>query len=323
VLRVVTAEGDAGARGRTIGRELGDVIHRSLDFYRGWFAELGVGPRELEPFRRAGSALQEESALLDAIAGGAEVDPVELWLVNAAEELEPVRAERCTSFTAVAPDATILAHNEQWLAGDAENVAVVVEAMPDGTTIVSPTVACCLPAVGWNAHGLAQGIDSLSAPDDGVGIPRVLVSRHALAGRDLPDAAGRASVDGRAGGYAHVLAQRGGRARTVETTAHETWTVDGPGAHTNHYLAGVGDEPSAGSRSRYEGLTQLLREQPPATPEDAMTILRDHASSPQAICEHEGESVVLFSLVCELEQRRMWVAPGNPCTTPYEEVALP
>jgi hypothetical protein len=59
-----------------------------------------------------------------------------------------------------------------------------------------------------------------------------------------------------------------------------------------------------------------------------MAILRDHESSPQAICKHASsgaseESSVVFSMVCELESQRMWVAPGNPCETDYEEVLLP
>jgi hypothetical protein len=59
-----------------------------------------------------------------------------------------------------------------------------------------------------------------------------------------------------------------------------------------------------------------------------MDVLRDHGSSPQAICLHpdpaEGDeaSAVMFSMVAELEERRMWVAPGNPCETPYEEIDL-
>lgn len=351
MLRVVRAEGGAAARGETIGRELGDLIDRSLAFYRGYFAELGVTVLDVEPYRRAAAALPEEAALLDAIALGADVDPLELWAVNAVEELEGSRApvERCTSFTALAPGATLLAHNEQWLAGDADNLAVVVEIpsadrslpntagvrartwlegtrSPAGPAIVSPTVACCLPAVGWNTSGVAQAIDSLTAPDDRVGIPRVLVSRHALAGRDAGDASRRANVRGRAGGYAHVIAQRGGHALTLETSATDAWTIDGSGGNTNHYLAGRGDEPSDGSRARYERLTELLHESPPVTPEDAMSILRDHASSPQAICEHgnrDHDSAVVFSMVCELESGRMWVAPGNPCETAYEELELP
>jgi hypothetical protein len=35
----------------------------------------------------------------------------------------------------------------------------------------------------------------------------------------------------------------------------------------------------------------------------------------------EAEAV-LFSMVCDVEAGRMWVAPGNPCVTPYEEIEL-
>jgi isopenicillin-N N-acyltransferase-like protein len=327
VLRVVVAEGGPAERGRTIGRALGDLIARSLEFYRGYFAASSLPSPGLEPYRLAATALPEESALIDAIAAGAEVDPLELWTVNAVEEAEQLVVERCTSFTALAPGVTLLGHNEQWMAGDAENIAVVIEVPPDGPALVSPTVACCLPSVGWNTAGIAQGIDSLTAPDDRVGIPRVLVSRHALAARDLDDAVARASMAGRAGGYAHVLAAKGGRALTLETSATRAWTTDGPGGHTNHYLAGEGDESSDGSRARFERLSKLLSDRPPQGPEDAMDVLRDHASSPQAICKHgtlgdDEASVVLFSMVCELEKGRMWVAPGNPCVTPYEEVDL-
>jgi isopenicillin-N N-acyltransferase-like protein len=240
-------------------------------------------------------------------------------------------AERCSSFTALAPGATILAHNEQWFSGDAGNVAVVVEHPSGGVAVASPTVACCLPAVGLNALGGAQAIDSLTAADDRVGVPRVLVSRHSLeaAGRD--DALRRAGLPGRAGGYGHVLAFAGGETLTIETTATSLAVLEGAGGHTNHYLdpelAGLGGEPSAGSLSRYERLRQLLAERPPATPAEAMDILRDHDSAPQAICKHaaagaDEESAVVFSMVCELESRRMWVAAGNPCEAPYEEIEL-
>jgi hypothetical protein len=339
VLRVVVAEGGPVDRGRTIGRELGDLIDQSLAFYRGWLARRGVGAAGLSqlvaPYRAAAAALPEECALLDAIAVGAEVAAEELWAVNELEELEPLlaapAAERCSTFAAVSPGTTLVAHNEMWNAGDAGTVAVVVEVPEDGVALASPTIACCLPAVGLNSEGVAQGVDSLSAPSDRVGIPRVLVSRHALAARSLEDAAARAALAGRTGGYAYVLAQRGGDSFTVETTATACAVLPGPSAHTNHYLdrglAPEGDGPSPGSLARLARLDELLAERPPATPAEAMDILRDHASSPQAICEHgapgdDEASVVLFSMVCELEQGRMWVAPGNPCDTPYEEVDL-
>lgn len=338
-MRVVHAEGDAAARGRKIGSELGDLIHRSLDFYRGYLAGLGLRDLDtvLAPYWSAAErALPEHAATIAAAAEAAEVSRTELFAVNACEELEVLpaavaSAERCSSFTALAPGVTILGHNEQWFAGDAGNVAVVVEHPRHGVAVASPTVACCLPAVGLNALGGAQGIDSLTATDDGIGVPRVLVSRHSLEASGRDDAVRRADLPGRAGGYGHVLAFAGGEALTIETTARSLAVLDGPGGHTNHYLApelaALGDEPGAGSVSRYERLRRLLAERPPTTPEEAMDILRDHDSTPQTICKHAApgaaeESTVVFSLVCELESRRMWVAAGNPCKTPYEEIEL-
>jgi isopenicillin-N N-acyltransferase like protein len=336
VLRVVHAEGGPAARGRTIGSELGDLIDKSLGFYRDYFRELGVQDlsRAIAPYRQAAErSLPAQVETISAMAAGAGVSEVELFAVNACEELEEgaVPAERCSSFTAVGPGFTVLAHNEQWLAGDSGNVAVVVERPVEGAVVVSPTLAACLPAVGMNAHGGAQGIHSLTASDDRIGTPRVLVSRHALEASDREDAIRRAGLPGRAGGYAHLLAFRGGDALTIETSATELAVLEGAGPHTNHYvapeLAEIRDEPGAGSVARLDRLTELLEQRPPSTPEEAMAILGDHDSAPQAICKHPGpndpeESTIVFSMVCELEAGRMWVAAGNPCEAEFEEVEL-
>jgi Acyl-coenzyme A:6-aminopenicillanic acid acyl-transferase len=336
-VKIVHAEGDAATRGETIGRELGDLIHASLDFYRRYFEHLGIGDlaRALAPFRAAAErSLPDQVATIGGMARGAEVSEVDLFAVNACEELEARRvpAERCSSFTAVGEGFTLLAHNEQWLAGDAGNVAVVVEHATEGPPIASPTLAACLPAVGMNARGGAQGIHSLTALTDRVGIPRVLVSRHALESANREDVLRRAGIEGRAGGYAHLLAFAGGDALTVETTSDRLGVLDGPGGHTNHYLdpalAEDGDEPGSGSVSRLERLRELLAERPPASPEDAMAILADHGSEPQAICKHADgdgpdESTIVFAMVCELESRRMWVAAGNPCEASFEAIELP
>jgi len=160
----------------------------------------------------------------------------------------------------------------------------------------------------------------------------VLVSRHALDAVSPDDAVARAAFEGRAGGYGHVLAFSGGLAMVVETTATKHAVHPGPGVHTNHYidpdLAAMSPPASEGSHGRYQRLRQLLEEREPRTVEDIMEILKDHESSPQAICLHpdpeEGEeaSAVLFSMVAELETRRMWVAPGNPCENAYEEIEV-
>jgi hypothetical protein len=107
--------------------------------------------------------------------------------------------------------------------------------------------------------------------------------------------------------------------------------MDGEAAHTNHYLAphlAEGGDVSTGSMSRLERLRELLAEREPRKPEDAMAILRDHEGEPQAICAHpdpgdEEGAAIVFSMVCHLESRRMWVSAGQPCVEPFEEIPLP
>ena len=361
-LRIVRVEGDPNARGQQLGRELRDRVNESVDFYHRYLSRRGVSSRQLQdlltPYLVASeSQFPAFMATLKGMSVGAMVPVLELFAINAFEELEPMLEapeggllflqrkegylsppkppiERCSSFAITTPGATILAHNEHWLAGDLGNVAVVVD-LPDDrpVRIVSPTVVCCLPAVGVNNHGAAQGIGSLTATDDGVGVPRVLVSRHSLEAMDRADAIARAGLPTRAGGYGHTFAFAGGDTFSVETTRASLAVVEGPPAiHTNHYLdpelAKLGPEPSEGSLARRGRLEQLLAERKPETVPEVMDILRDHGSTPQSICLHpdpdEGEeaSAVMFSMVAELEEGRMWVAPGNPCENDYEEIDL-
>lgn len=347
-MRIVRAEGDPFQRGRATGRGFADEIGSSVAYYRGWFADRGFAGSRLEEIARpfveaATDRLPRESEILRGMAEGAGVPFLDLFVPNAYEELEPFarhepvsasRVERCSALAVTGPGVTLLGHNENWLAADAGTVGVVIEipSEAEGTALVSPTGAAYLPSVGMNAAGYAQGVMSLVASDDRVGAPRVHVSRHALEATSLDDAVRRTGVEGRSGGYGYTCALAGGGAFTIETSATRQAVLHGPGAHTNHYLdpelAKIGEEPSAGSVGRYERLAELLAARPPRTPEELMAFLSDHGGSPDAVCLHAdpaegGEgTTVLFSMVCDLEARRMWVAEGNPCTAPYEEIDL-
>lgn len=356
-LRVIRAEGDATTRGKRIGRQLDSVINRSIEFYHHYFERRGVSSVQLQevltPFMIVAEAnTPEYMAMIKGMAQGAVVPVLELFAVNAFEEVEPLlkrvgdtplflerkegafhHSDHCSTFTISADGRTFLAHNEQWLDGDTGNVAVIVELPGEGrTATVSPTYACCLSAVGMNSQGAAQGIQSLTASDDRVGIPRVFVSRNSLESSNRADAVRRAARDDRAGGYGHSYAFAGGNCFTVETTATRAAELDGPGAHTNHYLdpelAQMAPEPRAGSLARYNRMRRLINERRPDTPEAIMDILKDHDGAPESICLHPDEAdlddaeAVVFSMVCEVEEGRMWVSPGTPCNTPYEEVDL-
>lgn len=353
-LRVVRAAGDPFQRGRTIGRALAESIRASAAWNLAHFARRGLDRAAIE--RLAGPLLEatrrglpDELAALRGMAEGAGLPILDVLVPNAYEELNPfapARAgagaaeggpagsvERCSALTVVTPGVTLLGHDEQWLADEPAEIVLIVEVPDDPAepAIVSPTCASWRPAVGLNAAGHAQAVLSLTAADDRPGIPRVLVSRSALGARDRADALRRAAPDGRSGGYAYLHAFRGGEACTVETTATRSAVAGGPAVHANHYLdpaLAAGDRPTAGSLARQARLEELVATRPPRSPEDVMAILADHTSTPSTICLHpdpaEGDDAeaVLFSMVCDLEAARLWVAPGRPCETPFEAFDL-
>jgi isopenicillin-N N-acyltransferase-like protein len=56
-------------------------------------------------------------------------------------------------------------------------------------------------------------------------------------------------------------------------------------------------------------------------------MLSDHADRPGSICTHPDErqprldrSATVASVVMDLGERRMWLADGQPCRTPYREL---
>ena len=300
-IRVVHARGDGFSRGMQVGAELQDLIQSSIDFYHRYLDRRGVSSEQLQdlltPYLVAAeTAYPDMMNVLKGMSVAALVPVLELFAINTFEELEPLlespegellflqkkegytrrpspAPDRCSSISVRTPDGkTLLAHNEHWLAGDAGNVAVVVDHPADGrVAVASPTVVCCLPAVGVNGHGAAQGIGSLTASDDGIGVPRVLVSRSSLEARDRRDAVARGAMPGRAGGYGHVFAFADGDCFTLETTGREHRLLEGAAPHTNHYrsdLAELAPEPSEGSRARLHRLLELVEDDPPSSAED-------------------------------------------------------
>ncbi len=229
-----------------------------------------------------------------------------------------------------APGHTLLGHTEQWYAGDDGAAIVVLDLPDDGPAVLAPMAAGSLAMTGINEYGSAFGTMSLSATDERVGVPRTLVARDLLDARDPDDAIARATRADRAGGFSYLAAFPGGRAFVIETTATTSAVLE-QDAHTNHALdpvvATVACDASPGSRSRLARAQTLLAGAEPGL-DGMQRILSDHAAEGQDICVHpdpaDGDegSTILFAMICEPETRTMWVAPGHPCTTPFETYSI-
>jgi hypothetical protein len=348
VMRVIRASGTPFERGRTVGAALRDEIDASTSFTMTWLAGLGAGRDRIEGFLRPydDAATRVVPDLVEVLAGmadGARVDPLALRATNASEELygqlDPgalaAPIERCTDALLPGPDGPILVHQEQWYAGEAGNIAVVIDRPDDGVAVLAPVVASELPLVGMNATGAALGAMSLTARDEQVGVPRVFVARRALEARDRAEAWRTVTMPERAGGYTWCYAFSGGETAVFETTGTAAADLEGATTHTNHALAdpvaAVCPAGSDGSRSRLARIRELTADRSDRdtwTVQEAFALLADHGADGQDICVHpdpaEGPeaSAIMFGMVADVANRTLWIAPGNPCQSAFEPYPL-
>ena len=281
---------------------------------------------------------------MQGIAKGANVPFDDVMVLNAMEAvtMDALHLTRCTSFAVneerTADGHVLLAHNEDWLPEDEGDVYVISAKPKDEPPFLAMTYGGLLPNVGFNAHGIAQLIDSVYPNDSRIGIPRLVLARAVLASRRLSGALGRTLVSHRAAGYNHLLADEHGELYSVEVSARKfdiLYGTDGYMVHTNHYVTptmkGVESDPEEliSSRVRYFRANRLLRQNSLHTIKTLQAIQKDHVNLPNSICNHNIQGIdpldresTISAMVIDLTSREMHIAWGNPCQNSYHTYHL-
>lgn len=281
---------------------------------------------------------------LNGIADGADLACEEIAVVNAMEgvAVDALHLTKCTSL-AVNDDRTsdghiLLAHNEDWLPEDEQDVYIVHASPEDEPAFLGMTYGALLPNIGFNSAGIAQLCDTVYPSDSRIGIPRVIVSRAVLGARSMAEAIRYVLVPQRAAGYNHVLVDENGEMYSVEVSARKfalLYGQDGYIVHTNHYLdakmQAIELEPDEliGTRLRYFRATRLIKRFEKHTIKTLETIQRDHLNYPNSICNHYTDSIVpldrektISAMIIDLTARALHIAWGNPCTNDYHTYYL-
>ncbi|HJW74079.1 MAG TPA: C45 family peptidase, partial [Thermoleophilia bacterium] len=249
---------------------------------------------------------------------------------------ERASGDHCTAVAVVSRGRHVVGHNMDWYGIDTANNVLFDLTVPDGTRILGIAGAPYLLMLGMNSHGIANVSNSVHSTDDRVGVPNVFVRRWSLEASSLEEAAVRGALEARARGTNHFLADLSGRLWDLETSATATafadHTASGRMAHTNHYAASA-MQPFEGSGHR-ESRTRLttaerLLAQGVARDDDPVEfvarVLRSHEPSPgECLCGHPDESkppaervVTVSSMICDLDERRLYACAGPPCENPY------
>jgi hypothetical protein len=191
--------------------------------------------------------------------------------------------------------------------------------------------------LGMNSHGVGNVSNSVHSNDNRVGVPNIFVRRASLEARSLEEARDRGLLAARARGTNQFFADVGGRLWDLETsaTAHALMdhTPAGMMAHTNHYvsadMAPFEGRASGESAVRLATAERLLRDGVAAGEEPVglvARVLRTHEPSPEeAICGHPfrdeapaEQGMTVGSIICDLDERRLYACAGPPCESAYE-----
>jgi isopenicillin-N N-acyltransferase-like protein len=310
----VSEEFDPRVRGMALGRARADMVRNTLAVYRR-LCDLSVGGRV--------RVSDDEHEEIQGIAMGAGVDVRELLAVNARTELLATGPDECS----VVGAGDVLAQNWDWhpdLAG-----STLVWIVRDGERwFATLTEAGMLAKLGLNDAGLGVCLNLLRTSEDGglEGVPIHALLRRVLADCRTVDEAVALLTGARVSASSAVTVAVPGDVATVELSPAGANVIRGAtGTHTNHFLQpprggrDIGLEESSSTVPRLE----VVRSRP------LTEALRSHAGHPKGVCRHvdlsepwEERTVTLASVIMDLAARRLRVAGGQPCTTPYVEVEL-
>jgi isopenicillin-N N-acyltransferase-like protein len=326
--------------GRQIGQRMKPALQRMLAEIRqdlpagvAWSELLQQGRLYLAHSRAVYPQYIEE---LEGIAAGADLPFEDLFLEMCEELWEKAAWRGCTDLVArgraTADGSTLVAHTNDLSPEVEEDLVILKVQAGDDPEFLGVSVGGVGYSAGFNAAGISMTGNQVSCNDIRPGVPRLLIVRAILAARRLEEAMNACLLPQRASNYNNVIADPNGEVYSMEGSATdcEPIYIDGDVlAHANHYASlpmrrfEADRNDIAGSVIRHNRSLRLLRENyGQLSPELFQKLLTDHANYPGSICKHGLESVTVFSLIINLNERRAWIGRGRPCQTTYHEYRL-
>ena len=330
---------------REVGRQIGEALRPQIQRYMAtlpdhlpagvtWEEFVGQTELYLAPTR---IAYPQYTAELEGIAEGAGVAFERVFLSHCEELWESAAWSRgCTDLVArgraTSDGATLVAHTNDLRARVEDDLVILHVQAGDEPEYLGVSVAGLGYSAGFNAAGISMTGNELANNDIRPGVPRLVVVRAILAARRLGEALDACLLPQRASSYNNVIADAHGEVYSMEGSATDCEPIyieDDLLAHANHYVSPAmrrfeADRNDIGSSVyRHNRARRLLQEnRGRLSPELFQALLADHAGYPASICKHGLDSVTVFSLIVNLNERRAWIGRGRPCQTTYHEYRL-
>ncbi len=324
--------------------------------YAGWdWSKVRAEAARYEPAIASMSPAYLEE--IRGIAEGAGLDAEDVLSINVrtevmfaakarkAEEAGRAPAE-CSAF-AVLPEAsadghTLIGQNWDWLLHCFDTVVVLEAVQEQGPDFVTVVEAGLLAKTGMNSSGIGVVTNALVTEADvgEPGLPYHVLLRAIMDAETISDAYTALQSGKRSSSGNYLIAHADGMAVSVEgapgdfSRLYLRFPEDGVVLHTNHFLAAempfkdVSLWVMPDSPFRLERLRTAVEGAIPKLSLDLFrAVLADHANFPSGVCCHPDtrwptldQGATVASVLMDLDEKKMWVADGHPCSTPYREL---
>jgi isopenicillin-N N-acyltransferase-like protein len=323
----------------------------------GWTEAAETALRFTEPIEQHAPHVMEE---LRGIAEGAGLVLGDVMAMNArteviwsatARQAEMERsslARECTALALLSPRTAgglpLAAQSWDWLVHCFDS-AVVLEVEQPGElpNFVTAVEAGLLAKVSLNSAGLTVLTNALvtSADRGAPGVPYHVMLRLLANCQTVTDAVRLVQTLPRSSSANYMLVHGDDVAVNIEAApgsyTQVSWQLPQAGVlvHTNHFLDLPHGTSEVSAYAMPDSILRLGRATALLTPDGALwdveglaALLEDHADWPTAICCHPDPRdkdllhwATVLAVVSSPAERRFWLASGNPCSSPFEEVS--
>ena len=351
----VRVQGGPYERGLQYGEQAHDRVARSIQayervfaFYTGWdWSQVRHAALPyIEPIEAAFPSYLEE---MRGMAQGSGVDFEDILALNIRTEImyaaEARQALECSSFL-VMPEASasgdlLAGENWDWLPHCLDTVVVLEASQERRPNYVTVVEAGLLAKAGMNSVGVCLATNALVTSQDrgAPGIPYHVLLRALLDAETIAETLELMQKWTRSSSANYMLAHEDGIGIDVEAAPGDFTQVyflmpsGGLLVHTNHFLSRLRDIDDVslwsmpGSLVRLQRLRSALEIARPVSVEALESMLKDHADYPFGVCSHADpredpaqQGATILSIIMNPRLRKVWLADGQPCSTPYREL---
>ena len=352
---IIELKGKPYEMGKTHGQILAKEIKANLELYFMMFRGLfGLEPQQclihadqfLDVMQKDAPFLLEE---MEGIARGAEVSLTEILFLNARSEIMSVGQApdevigECTAIGLTGERTLsrkpILVQNWDWHERVRQTTAIFRIEPEQWPKAIFLAEAGQVGKIGVNENGLGVLLNILIIDGMAHGLPVHVLLRLVLGTKDTAESLALVKNAQRAGASHFLIGDKSGNIKGLELTPQVVKVIAPSGGvvvHTNHYCDAdlaekdVGRHLMIDSFARFDRARALFSGRKQWDDQSLAEILTNHDDAPGSICRHaraEDEEYLrndtVASCIIDLIKCKMRVSYGQPCESPYREVALP